>query len=329
MKAFSPIQWQLLEHLADGQCHSGNALGALCGVSRTAIWKQIKQLTGMGLAITCLPQQGYQLTRPFIPLDEERIRRHLTLQALPMQFHLPLEVDSTNRFLKELPADDRLHICAAEKQTQGRGRFGRQWHSPFGENIYLSTRWKLDCCLSTLSGLSLVTSLAILDSLTTLLGEHDVRVKWPNDLLWQDKKLCGVLIEIVAESNASAQVIIGIGLNVNLDMRSVPASVGPGPWCSLHDISGRYFDRNQVIAVLLESQARYLRQFLQHDFAFFMEEWQRFDYLQGRYVTSTQAGKTLSGCVTGVNDQGHLCLLDDEGQMQVLSSGDTSLKQGL
>ncbi|MGQ3892322.1 biotin--[acetyl-CoA-carboxylase] ligase [Legionella sp. CNM-4043-24] len=327
MKIFSTIQQRILNCLSDGQCHNGNALGELCGVSRTAVWKQIRQLTAMGVAIECLPQQGYQLQRPFIPLDENRIRRHLSVNQGSMYYHLFAEIDSTNRFLKELPQGDGLQICSAEMQSKGRGRFGRVWQSPFGENIYLSTRWKLDCCLSRLSGLSLVISLSIIDCLKRILGENDIRIKWPNDLLWHDKKLCGVLIEIVAENNASPQVIIGVGLNVNMDTESQP--MPDNPWCSLFEISGRYFDRNELIAALLDAQTRYLHQFLQHDFVYFMDEWQAVDYLRGRYINSVQAGKSITGHVTGITEQGHLCLLDEDGVMQVLSSGDTSVKRGV
>lgn len=329
MKQFSPIQWQVLDRLADGQCHNGNALGDLCGVSRTAIWKQIKQLIAMGARITCVPQQGYQLTHPFIALDEDRIRSHLSPDdELPsLRFHLCAEVDSTNKFLKELGANEGVQVCCAEKQTRGRGRFGRQWASPFGENIYLSSRWKLECCLSRLSGLSLVVSLAILDSLNQTLGNNDIRIKWPNDLLWNHKKLCGVLIEAVAETNACAQVIIGIGLNVNTGASGEPLT--DNPWCSLFEINGHYIDRNKLIASILQSLARYMNLFLQNDFTCFQKQWQQVDYLKGHYISTVQSGKTISGHATGVTDQGLLCLVDEEGKQHILSSGDTSLKRDL
>jgi BirA family transcriptional regulator, biotin operon repressor / biotin---[acetyl-CoA-carboxylase] ligase len=327
MKYLSPLQLQLLDCLADGNCHSGNAIGERIGVSRTAIWKQVSQLVDLGLDIKRIPQQGYQLTRPFIPISEELIRKNLgdALLPRPLNFHLFAEIDSTNRFLKDAADSKEISICCAEKQTKGRGRFGREWASPFGQNIYISSRWQLTCCLSKLSGLSLVVSLAILDSLQKSNIHEDIRVKWPNDLLWNHKKLCGVLIEINAESNGCAEVIIGIGLNVNTDTLKRPLT--DKSWCSLYEITGNYFDRNVLIAELLRSLSLYLEQFMQNDFRFFQERWQQVDYLDGHYITVIQARDSLSGYANGVTEFGQLCLIDEAGKEHFLSSGDTSLHE--
>jgi BirA family biotin operon repressor/biotin-[acetyl-CoA-carboxylase] ligase len=325
MKQFTLLQRQLLDYLADGECHNGRILGELLGVSRTAIWKQIRQLNQLGLNIITTAQ-GYYLSPSFKRLDEDSIRKQLAyhLVTRPIQFHLFAELDSTNRFLKDLGNGSNLDVCCAEKQTLGRGRFGRHWVSPFGENIYLSVRWTLDCCLSKLSGLSLVVSLAILNSIKTL-TRNNVRIKWPNDLLWHHKKLCGVLIEATAETNACAQVIIGIGLNVNTNTQQETAS--GIPWCSLYEITGQYFDRNLLIANLIQSLDHYLHHFLLYDFNYFHEEWQSLDYLEGRSISVVQSGKILEGIATGVTDQGQLCLVDEAGIRHVLSSGDTSLQK--
>ncbi len=148
----------------------------------------------------------------------------------PINIHVLDTVDSTNRFLKDLPASDDIDVCCAETQTQGRGRFGRSWHSPYGENIYCSIRWRFDCDFSKLSGSSLVVSLAVLAALKDISPE--IRIKWPNDLLWHGKKLCGSLIEVVGQSD----VVIGIGINVN----AIPNDQS---WCSLYEITGQHDDR--------------------------------------------------------------------------------------
>ncbi|MFC3907934.1 biotin--[acetyl-CoA-carboxylase] ligase [Legionella dresdenensis] len=327
MKKFTALQLSLLQQLGDGHCHSGSELGRKTGVSRTAIWKQISQLTNWGLGINRLPQQGYQFDKPFIPLDETQILARLADKNLqqPVNIHCFAEIDSTNQFLKELPLSSDLVICCAETQTRGRGRFGRSWISPFGENIYFSSRWRLDCCLSKLSGLSLVVSLAVSDCLRNYGIGDEVKIKWPNDLLWQHKKLCGILIEIVAESNDCAQIIIGIGLNVNGTPSAQQCYEKPA--CSLHEISGRLFDRNQIIADLLAALDRYMQRFLAEGFGRFIEEWNKTDYLAGNRVTLTHYGNQITGMITGVNEQGQLCLLNDAGEAVSFSSGDTSLQQ--
>ena len=221
-------------------------------------------------------------------------------------------VDSTNQFLKNLPTSDTIEVCCAETQTHGRGRFGRSWHSPKGENIYFSIRWHLDCHFSQWSGLSLVVSMTILSVLNKI--DNTIRIKWPNDLLWQGKKLCGNLIEVVNRSD----VVIGIGLNVNSSADKL--------WCSLYEITRQRFDRNELIAQLITQMDNDLKQFLTHGFGFFMPAWQGVDYLYGQLITVSQPTGFLSGKANGINEAGQLILIDNEGETHYLSSGDTSLR---
>lgn len=326
MKQFSKLQLNLLRLLSDGNSHSGSSIGEYLGISRTAVWKSISQLEELGLAIDRKPQQGYQLKKPFIPLDECLIRQNLNNRnySKPLNFHLFSELDSTNQFLKELPLNCAINLCCAEKQTKGRGRFGRHWHSPFGENIYFSGRWDLDCCLSDLSGLSLVIGLAILAALRDCAVYEDIRIKWPNDILWKTKKLCGILIEAIAETNSCAQIIIGIGINVNTATKEQPSIALP--WCSLYEITDQYFDRNTIIASLIDQLNNYLDKFLQSGFSVFANEWQNLDYLDGQDINVSQPTGSIRGKACGVTALGQLCLQDEQGKIHYLSSGDTSLR---
>lgn len=326
MMQFTPSQSTLLTILGDGLCHSGSALGQALGITRSAIWKQINQLIELGIPIQSLPQQGYQLPNKLILLDKQQISEQLLTQKLSGAFNLHLftSIDSTNRFLKDLASSKQLEVCCSEIQTQGRGRFGRHWHSPFGENIYCSSRWTLNYDLAKLSGLSLITSLAILATLNEFNLSSEIKIKWPNDLYWNDKKLSGSLIEIVAESNSNAQVIIGIGLNVNSDTIKQP--LPERPWCSLYEITQQYFDRNLLVSGLISNLARYLDKFLNHDLQAFMDEWNKADYLAGKYIQVRQSSGTLSGKACGINHWGQLILEDDAGVRHLLSSGDTSLQ---
>lgn len=327
MMQFTPSQITLLTILGDGSCHSGSALGQALGITRSAIWKQINHLVELGVPIQSIPQQGYQLPNKLILLNEQQITTHLQTKKLttPAHLHLFTSIDSTNRFLKDLPLGNPLEVCCAEIQTQGRGRFGRQWRSPFGENIYCSSRWSFNYDLSKLSGLSLVTSLAVLATLNDLQLLEDIKIKWPNDIYWADKKLCGSLIEIQAESNGNAQVIIGIGLNVNTDTANHP--LPEKPWCSLYEISKRYFDRNVIIAGLLANLEQFLIKFLNNDLNAFMDEWNQADYLAGKQIKITQHTGTLSGKACGITSMGQLILEDELGIRHLLSSGDTSLQE--
>ncbi|KGP63622.1 biotin synthase [Legionella norrlandica] len=319
-------QKTLMRLLSDGACHSGSELGKTLHISRTAVWKQINQLNELGIPINRIPQQGYQLSNPLILLDSSDLTNQIKANGFqhPFQLHLFTSIDSTNRYLKDLPPSPYVEICCAEIQMQGKGRFGRQWYSPFGENIYCSTRWSFNCDLSRLSGLSLISSLAIVAFLKTLNHTKDIKVKWPNDIIWEHKKLCGSLIEIVAESNGSSQVIIGIGLNVNSDTENNP--LPDKPWCSLYEIFHKQFNRNHLIANLITHLETYLNKFTSTDFNFFMNEWNATDYLAGQYITVNQSSGSISGIACGVDHSGQLILKDENGVQHFLSSGDTSLQ---
>ncbi len=320
MKRFTETQQRILTALSDLNYHRGATLGSQCGLSRTAIWKQLNALKAMHVPIAHHPKQGYRLCLPL--LNEDAIRGFGL--SSPIEIQLFASIDSTNRFLKEAKAEPHLvQLCCAEQQTAGRGRLGRTWYSPFAENIYCSSRWAVACDWATLSGLSLVVSLAVIALLEPFNLSEALRVKWPNDLFWHDKKLCGNLIDVIAESNGYTDLIIGVGLNVNSLTAEHPDL--EKPWCSLREILGSVLDRNQLIASLITHLNRSITQFIAHGFAGFLDEWNRVDYLAGRRITVTRCNESLTGLVLGVDNGGHLLLLDDHEVIHTLSSGDTSL----
>ena len=259
-------------------------------------------------------------------LNESSIQDYLKTAEFnkSISIHVLDSVDSTNRFLKELPVAKTIEVCCAEAQTHGRGRFGRQWHSPYGQNIYLSIRRHFDCEFSQLSGLSIVVSLAVLATLNHMHIE-DVRIKWPNDLIWNTKKLCGSLIEVIGESKTGVDVVIGIGLNVNSSMNEL-ASLDR-PCCSLYEITGTTFDRNTLIAKLIIQLEQHLHQFITKGLTSFIETWNHADYLFGQFITVSQPTGYLNGKANGINEEGQLILIDEAGLSHFLSSGDTSLRR--
>lgn len=259
------------------------------------------------------------------PLNEQEINAQLAKKGFttPYQLHLFSSINSTNTYLKNLGESELLDICCAEAQTQGKGRFGRQWNSPFGENIYCSSRWNLDADLGKLSGLSLISSLAVLATIKELNPDSDIQVKWPNDLLWQGKKLCGSLIEISTDSQQTAQVIIGIGLNVNSDTKN--NQLADRPNCSLFEIFNQYFDRNLLIANIISTLDAYLNRFMQNGLEDFLDEWRQYDYLLHKQISVQQSVTTIAGIARGINELGQLILEEPSGLIHLLNSGDTSL----
>lgn len=253
-------------------------------------------------------------------MNETTIRQYLkTLNVqTAIQFHMLESIDSTNRYLKSLAPSNSIELCCAETQTQGRGRFGRVWQSLPDENVYCSIRKPFKGDLKQLSGLSLVVSMAIIAALKAIGIEQTIQIKWPNDLLWENQKLCGNLIEIVSQNQQEHALIIGIGINVN-------ANTQDSPWCSLYDITGKSWDRNILIAQLMAQLDKHIQLFLTQGLEPFLSTWKTLDYLIDQPITVNHHTKQLTGIARGIDKTGQLVLMDELGVLHYLSSGDTSL----
>ncbi|MFA5960733.1 MAG: biotin--[acetyl-CoA-carboxylase] ligase [Tatlockia sp.] len=261
-----------------------------------------------------------------IPLSEPAIRAQLQQSTWDksIAFHLFSTIDSTNQFLKTVCSEQDYLVCCAETQTAGRGRFGRQWASPFGENIYFSCKMRLHKPFAELSGLSLVMGLALLKSLKTGGIRDKLTLKWPNDLMWEDKKLGGILIELADTNSNGTDLIIGIGINVNTENTT---HLSTKPSTSLFAITGRTWDRNGLIAELLIAMDSYLLRFLEQGFAGFYAEWNANDYLTGKDIVIFNAQTVINGVACGVNALGQLGLIDETGGHRYFASGEASLSE--
>ncbi|MQT71545.1 biotin--[acetyl-CoA-carboxylase] ligase, partial [Pseudomonas sp. FSL R10-0071] len=185
----------LLKLLKDGRFHSGQALGAALGISRSAVWKQLQRLEAdLNLSIHKVRGRGYQLAAPLELLERDQ----LADSPYPVFIHESL--DSTNaEALREISGGVQApFVILAEQQSAGRGRRGRKWISPFAENIYYSLVLRIDGGMRQLEGLSLIVGLAVLSSLREF-GSRDAGLKWPNDVLVGNKKIAGILLELVGD----------------------------------------------------------------------------------------------------------------------------------
>jgi BirA family biotin operon repressor/biotin-[acetyl-CoA-carboxylase] ligase len=331
MKTVSPSLKKLIKILNDGEFHSGGSLGKQLKISRNAIWKHINQLIKYNIAIESAQSKGYCLKQPLILLDKKIIKKQLTYSGslAPDKIDIVGSIPSTNDYLKNNPAVNNtqpIYICLAEHQSAGKGRSGRSWHSPFGANIYLSCSWRITKDVSKLSGLTLVIALAIVNALASYGLHEPINLKWPNDILWQDKKLGGTLTEINAESHGSTQVIIGIGLNINMPL-SADDKINR-PWASLDSISPHYHDRNKIAAVLISHLLENLELFDEHGLSYFTDQWQRYDYLFGKNVTLNIGKENITGQAAGINQQGHLKIQHPDGSITTHSAGEASLHTG-
>lgn len=262
-------------------------------------------------------------------LDEHLIRTHLQTIGFNelVDFHIFPSIDSTNRYLKELPNSQYpITLCCAEAQSQGRGRLQRVWYSPEAENIYCSIRWNFPKNTTALSTLSLVVSLAVLHSLQNLNIAPGIAIKWPNDLIWQDKKLCGILIETTQYDPQHLNVVVGIGLNVNSDPNTHISDQAPNkPWCSLYQITHQHLDRNELIAHILMKTHQYLNIFKNEGFIPFLELWRNTDYLYGKQVQIDQTQQMIQGIAQGITVRGELIVLDNQQKQCNIACGEASV----
>ena len=318
----------ILKILADGAFHSGTDIGRALGVSRAAVNKCIKSLTEMGLEVHRVSGRGYRLGEPCVPLDRQEIAGHLGPEGsqAAVALHIEEEIDSTNGYLLRLAETGSVsgHVCVAESQTRGRGRRGRDWLATPYHNIMLSIAWQLQAGAAAISGLSLAAGVAIVRALRDC-GVAGVGLKWPNDLIWQERKLGGVLVDIRGEATGPCLVVLGAGVNVKLRHREADG-IGR-PWVDLRAIAGDTPDRNRLAGLMVRHLAAMFRQFEQEGFAAFWPEWERLHVHAGKPVRLLVAEGEVHGHAEGVDRNGGLLLRDAAGKQKVFHAGEVSLRQ--
>lgn len=319
MSAAPPI----LQLLADGKFHSGSALGTALGVSRSAVWKQVRQLQALGLEVQAVRGRGYRLAQALDLLDAEAIRAQLpdTTRARLQRLDVLLDLDSTNRFVRAA-GPVAGHACLAERQTAGRGRRGRTWVSPLGANIYLSLAWRFWGSASALGGLSLAAGVAAARALLRI-GVDDVGLKWPNDLWRRQRKLGGVLLELSGEAAGPCDVVVGVGINVA--MPSAAGAMVDQPWIDLRSILDPVPERNRMAALLLDELVVALVAYEQQGLVPFLADWRRLDVAAGREVRLHLPREEVAGTALGVDDSGAL-LVRTGGTTARYACGEISMR---
>ncbi|WP_313045856.1 bifunctional biotin--[acetyl-CoA-carboxylase] ligase/biotin operon repressor BirA [Pantoea eucalypti] len=312
------IPLKLVDILSDGEFHSGEQLGETLGMSRAAINKHIQTLKSWGLDVYTVTGKGYSLSAPMQLLDEQAIVAQVKLGNISV---IPV-IDSTNQYLLE-----RMHemesgaACIAEYQQAGRGRRGRQWFSPFGANLYMSMYWRLEQGPAAAMGLSLVIGIIIAETLRSL-GADDVRVKWPNDIYLNDRKLAGILVELTGKTGDAAHIVMGAG--INLAMRTADASQINQGWINLQE-AGVSVNRNELAAHLINNLREALPLFEQEGLTPFVTRWMVLDNFIHRPVKLLIGEREVHGIARGIDSQGGL-LLEQDGEIKAWVGGEISLR---
>ena len=310
----------LLSLLADGEFHSGVALGQALGLTRAAVWKRLQGLKALGIEPEQVRGRGYRLRHGLRLLDQTSIESALS-RAMTLEVHDDLT--STNDRGLELARTACVQPAAilAERQSAGRGRLGRQWESPLGHNLYLTLVWPF-AAGAQLQGLSLVVGLVLAETLAQL-GLDGVGIKWPNDIHVRRRKLGGILVELAGDLESRPIAVIGMGVNGWLG-DELAGRIGQ-PVTDWLTETGQVLDRNRLAAALLAGLQQALPLFAQQGFAAFHARWQAYDLCAGQSLWLLQGNARTQVTALGVADDGSLRVQGAAGEQRVYG-GEVSIR---
>jgi BirA family biotin operon repressor/biotin-[acetyl-CoA-carboxylase] ligase len=326
----APLAARLYAQLAHGGFVSGTQLAQRLRVSRSAVWKAAGALRGLGVVVHAVRNRGYRLPTYCAPLEAARVRALLAAEAARRVRRLEAvwSLDSTNRALLErtdLPSG-LADVMLAEYQTAGRGRRGRAWLAPPGGAICLSLSWSFPQVPRDLGALGLAVGVCALRALRRHTAA-DLRLKWPNDLMLEERKLAGILIEMRAESAGPTYVVIGIGINMALGTAAQKRIAATGTEAiDLKSAGVEPGARDAVIADLIAAILSGLLAFEQHGLRPFAEEWKQADCLRGRIVNVHASEGDTRGLARGI-DLGGALLVETERGVQKFVSGDVTVRR--
>ncbi len=308
----------MLQWLTADEPRSGVELANRLGISRAALWKRIEHLRRAGVPVSATHGLGYRLAWPLDLLDANALTRAAEKAGWRVELHA--DIDSTNRRLASV-ADGHRRAVLTEHQHGGQGRRGRHWHSPLAGGVYLSWGFRFECGLSRLGPLSLVAGVTVAEVLSQRYPIQ-VGLKWPNDLVVEERKLGGILVELVGAADGPCLAIIGIGINLRL-----PESHWPDqPWTDLHRLGMDRVDRTELACRLIEALDRNCSRFEAAGFEPFAAAWSKRDVLEGRLVQVQGAGaQILRGLACGVEASGAL-QLDCAGRRLEVVAGEVSVR---
>jgi len=320
----------LLQILGDGKYHSGAIIGKKLHLTRAAIWKIIQQANKYGIEIEAKTNLGYRIPQGLELLDKQKIIQYLNNNHVfpPDKILILDDIESTNSYLAELIKNKNFKkeqkcICFAEHQTAGKGRLGRKWFSPFAQNIYLSILWQFYREPYELSSLGLAVAIAVVEALRDYGIKKDLSLKWPNDVLWQNLKLAGILIELVGEAHYAYNAIIGVGLNINMPKKAVEKI--DQPWCDVAKITNATPQRNRLAGLLLNHLLSALTIYQNQGLKPFIKKWRKLDATYGKKVAIITPRQAIVGVGSGIDEKGFFLLKDKNGKTMAFHSGEVSL----
>ncbi len=322
---------QRLKEAAPGYV-SGGELGKLFDVSRTAVWKYIEELRQEGYLIEASSRKGYRLLPSFEKLNSYEIADSLGTAIIGRRVEYRDIVDSTNNLAKRLAAEGCVEGTAiiAERQTAGKGRLGRSWESPAGKGIYISAVLRPDMAPAETQILTLAAATATADALKEATG-IGTGIKWPNDLVIEGKKVCGILLEMSSEADRVNYIVLGIGINFSQDSEDFPGELKNRAVSLRMSAEGKdsaeikQFSKLSVIRAVLCKLDEAIGLISGGRRKDILERWRKYSITLGKTVSFKLQGIEYSGTALDITPDGKLSVECHDGVRRDLYSGEVSV----
>ena len=304
---------------------SGQELCNRFGVSRTAVWKVINQLKKEGYHIEAVQNKGYHMVSSPDVLSKYELESRLATNWLGKEIVYKEITKSTNSDVRRMAEDgaDNGLLVVADSQTQGKGRRGRTWESPKGENLYFSMLLKPDFAPDKASMLTLVAAYSVARVIREKTG-LDAKIKWPNDIVVGKKKVCGLLTEMNMERDYIHHIVVGIGINVNA--QKIPLEIQEMA-TSLKLEKGELVSRANLLSdILLQFEKDYLSFLAAEDLQPFVDEYNQMLVNKGSLVKVLDPKGEFSGIAGGIDKEGMLIVFKEDGQIEKVYAGEVSVR---
>lgn len=317
--------YPLINLLSDGKFQTGTQLGLKLGISRTAVWKQIQQLEGLGIEVITKKNEGYCLSNPLDLLNFEKMQADLAAANSSLTSEFYPVIDSTNlEFSRRISAGElfKHHLILAEMQTAGRGRRGRDWFSPYASSLSMSICWRIEAGANALQGLSLAVGVVIKDALSKH-GIPEVKLKWPNDLYLNSAKVGGILIELSGDLAGPCNLVVGFGLNIyrQEQMKDVDQ-----PIAFLSDATTKKICRTSLAIDLALAVEKLLEDYPSVGFQPLQNAWNSAHVWQGMEANLITPVSVTPVTLGGVNELGELQVTYSNGKTGSINSGEISVR---
>lgn len=309
---------------ADGYI-SGQELCNRFGVSRTAVWKAINQLKEAGYEIEAQQNKGYRIMAAPDLMTEAEIKSLMHTEWVAKEVLYFDTIDSTNTKAQELAEKGYPSgtLVVADKQESGKGRRGRSWVSPSGTGIFMTLMIKPDINPNNASMLTLVAALAVAKAITSVTGEEAL-IKWPNDIVVNGKKVCGILTEMNAQFDYINHIVVGIGINVHNE--SFPEEISQMASSLMIEAGGKRFHRAQIIAETMSYFEQYYDTFLKtQDLSALVREYDELLVNRNKSVRVLDPKEPFDGKAMGITPKGEL-IVDTWESRKLVSSGEVSVR---